>query len=176
MRNIFARSLAASFVLAAVSTAASAQVLVSADNDASTTYTSSFNQLYAVDGSNTALTFKTTKANEAVNLSFAGARCGISQTAPQSNTVLNESSVQGFFYMDGSLVAPGSGNAYTLCAYSVLPQAQYMTQWGAGHMQQRVIVPTPGLHTVGVLLQVTATEDGTSIFPVFGQSHISVSH
>ena len=166
------------FLFATVSAAgAHAQVLVSADNGAAQVYTNFNNALYAMDGTNTALSFRTTKTNEAVTFSFTGARCGIEQTAQQSVSQINESYVQGFFYLDGSFVNTQTGNANTLCYYDQLPQAQYMIAWGAAHMEQRVVIAQPGLHTIGVLLQVGGSfGDGTGIYPVFGQSHTEVRH
>jgi len=175
MRAMLAQSFVAALALAGISGAASAQTLVSADNGTTTTYTAQFNQLYLLDGANTAISFKTTVANEVVTLSFAADRCGITQTAAQTNNVLNESFVQGFFYIDGALLTTSTGNARSLCAYNVFPQAHYMTQSGAAQTQQRVAIPTPGIHTMSFLLQVGVTTDGSNIFPVFGETHASVS-
>ncbi len=173
---MFCKILAAAIIAAGLSTTAHAQVLASADNGAATVYTTQFDSQFALDGANTTLSFKTTKANEVVEFSFAASRCGIEQTATQTSNTLNESFVQGFFYLDGAIVPTSSGNANTLCYYDQLPQAAYMIAWSTGQMQQRITVPTPGTHTIGVLLQVSPNVDGTNIFPVFGQTHTEVRH
>lgn len=168
---------AAPCLFAAIAAGAHAQVLASADNGAVMTYVDYYSQQYPLDGTNATLSFKTSKPNEAVIFSFSAARCGIQQTGAQSVTQLNESYIQSFFYLDGALVNTSSGNANTLCYYNQLPQAAYMTQWSGAVEQQRVVVPAPGLHTIGVLVGVGGSfADGTQIFPVFGQTHVEVRH
>ena len=162
-------------LLATVSAAAHAQVLVSADNEHTQIYANNADSLFALDGTNTALSFRTTKANEVVQFSFAAARCGIQQTAAATASQLNESFAQGFFYLDGALVNTADGSALTLCYHNSYPQAPYYTDWSTGQMQQRIVVPTPGLHSFGVLLQVFGSfGDGTNIAPVVGQTHAEV--
>ena len=175
MRSAATLSIAAAIAAVMLSGGAKAQTLASADNATRTTYFNPVNAPYVLNSSNvTSLSFVTSKANQVVQLSMS-AICGVVQyDVDLSGNQATENQVQAFFVVDGALVAP-SGSADILCYSFMLPQVLNYQSLSAAVMQQETKIPTAGVHTLEILLQISPSTNASHLFPVFGQTHVSVS-
>ena len=170
MRNFLPAALAAAALIGGT---AQAGVLAYADNGNVIEFTTSTQQAWQLDGSNSTLSFKTAKAGEVVQLSFEGSYCGFYQTSTASaGNQLIETQVWAQFYIDGVLV---SGQNISMCISNVLPEAQGFSQVGPGHISQAATVATAGIHTLSVVIGV-GIGSTNAILPLFGQTHTQVQN
>ena len=174
MRHVLATALTGLAVIAA-GHAAQAQSLVSADNPNYSVFAQQQNAAYPLDGSNTTLSFKTSKANEAVQLTFSGF-CGAKQTATDgSGGAITSGFVQSFFVIDGNLVGE-AGNANALCYWQLAPINTLSSVGNAVAAHQRAVVATPGVHTIAVVVQSSFPPgNGSNLLAELGQTHVDVS-
>ena len=169
--------LAAGLGLAALSGAAQAQVLASADNSNITPLTNNLNSFpWPLDGGSlTTLTFKTTKPNEVVELSFSG-YCGYTQVngaSPAGATSLGV--VADYFAVDGGIA--NSGPALTMCDYQS-PGGLYNGAEAGSEVISRIsfIVPNAGSHRFQVLVSSYTNGSAYNTYPTLNLTHASVSH
>ena len=174
MRHVIAAALTLAAISAA--SAASAQVLVSGDNPAATVFNAPLSSQWLLDGTNTALSFRTTKANERVELSFSGL-CGVRQTGNNNDqgSQATTTYVQAIFNIDGQGALEG-GIANQLCLNTLEPSFGGAIQQSGAITRLSVNVPQAGLHSVGVTIYGYLDQNGSTLSPFLAQTHISVTH
>ena len=170
MRSIITAVLATVLTMAAHH--ADAQTLVSADHPDYLIFTSGRNADWSLDGvGTTSLSFRTGKAQETVQLGFGGF-CGAWQGAA-GNGATTSGYIQIFFVVDGQVLGE-NGNANQLCNWNYAPANPDTFQGSAATAQQRLTIATPGIHTVSVLVQAPTLNNGANMWPLLGQTHLTV--
>ena len=174
MRTLIAATAALATLTAA--SASQAQILLQADNPSLNTFAQTQSGAWPLDGSSTQLSFRTTKANEPIELSFSGL-CGVRQTGPNNDTgaLATTTYVQAIFSIDGNAIIKG-GLGNQLCLNTVEPSFNGYIQQAGGIVRLATSVPTSGLHILQVVVTAGVDANGSNLNGFLGQTHVSVAH